>query len=322
MSDLITLTGIEGRGFHGVLEHEKRVGQRFSADVVVAADHGVAGLTDDLADTVDYGFLAEEVHALITGEPFELIEALAEAIAARSLEIAGAHAQSVTVTVHKPQAPISVPFRNASVTVTRARRPFVLALGSNLGDSGETLRDAVRLLREARRVEVQAVSDAARTAPVGGPEGQPDYLNLVVTGETTLSPRALLALAQRVEQAHGRTREVRWGARTLDVDVIRLGDLRSDDPVLTLPHPRAAQRAFVLAPWSWADPGAVLDGRLVSELAAEAPDADGVERLGPLDSLDSPAGWDAGGPAGSPAAGAGAEPGADGGAGPCGAVSP
>ncbi|GAA1351943.1 2-amino-4-hydroxy-6-hydroxymethyldihydropteridine diphosphokinase [Falsarthrobacter nasiphocae] len=294
MSDLITLTGIEATGHHGVFEIEKREGQTFRVDLTLETDHSAAGASDALEETVNYAELAEAAHALIVGEPRDLIEALAEDIAARCLGLAGERATAVTVTVHKPQAPIEVPFGGVSVTVRRERLRMVLALGSNLGDSGATLAEAVGALAAHPRVRVDSVSDVARTKPVGGPEGQPDYLNIVVTGETSLAPRALLAFAHRIEAEHHRERGVRWGARTLDIDVVALrrtgtavgaaagGELVSADPVLTLPHPRAAERAFVLAPWSWAEPEARLAGQGVAELAASAPDRDGVERLGPL----------------------------------------
>lgn len=282
MADLITLTGITGTGHHGVFDHEKRDGQTFTVDLVLETDHSLAGATDDLRHTVNYAELADAAHARITGEPYDLIEALAEAIAADALRIAGERGRAVSVTVHKPQAPIEVPFGNVSVTVRRERARLVLALGSNLGDSGETLRAAVEELSREPGISVASVSDVAQTKPVGGPAGQPDYLNLVLVGETTLSPYAVLRAAHRIEAEHHRTREVRWGARTLDIDLILHGDTVSDDPVLTLPHPRAHERAFVLAPWSWADPAARMQGRSVAELAAAAADAEDVTRLGPL----------------------------------------
>jgi 2-amino-4-hydroxy-6-hydroxymethyldihydropteridine diphosphokinase len=157
--------------------------------------------------------------------------------------------------------------------------PAVLALGANLGDPAATLQAAVRELAEYEGMELTGVSPVAVTAAVGGPSGQPDYLNLVLTVETTLAPRQLLAACHTVEQAHGRTREVRWGPRTLDVDVITYASLTSEDPELTLPHPRARERSFVLAPWSWLDPHATLGGSRVAELAAQADDAGTVRRL-------------------------------------------
>jgi 2-amino-4-hydroxy-6-hydroxymethyldihydropteridine diphosphokinase len=170
----------------------------------------------------------------------------------------------------------------------------VLALGANLGDRTATLRAAVRELAAVPGVSVLAVSDPVETDPVGGPE-QPDYLNAVVVAVTTLPPEDVLAACHRVEADHGRERAVRWGARTLDVDVVAYGEpgspseVVSDDPGLTLPHPRAHERAFVLAPWRQLRPDGRLrlpDGsvRAVAELLAAAPDAAGVRPsgVGPL----------------------------------------
>lgn len=158
----------------------------------------------------------------------------------------------------------------------------VLALGANLGDPLATMAAAVDQLAASPELDLVALSPVARTEPVGGPD-QPAYLNAVVVARTTLSPSAVLALAHEVEQAAGRVRSVRWGPRTLDVDLIQYGDppatVRSPDPGLTLPHPRAAERAFVLWPWAQAEPGAVLvdaqgrpvDVALAAESAADRP---------------------------------------------------
>ncbi|WP_411734534.1 2-amino-4-hydroxy-6-hydroxymethyldihydropteridine diphosphokinase [Paeniglutamicibacter sp.] len=154
----------------------------------------------------------------------------------------------------------------------------ILALGSNLGERAGTLQAAVAELAAAAGIELVGVSDTAVTKPVGGPAGQPDFLNLVLRVNTTLAPLELLAACQEIELAHHRTREVRWGPRTLDIDVITYGDETSSDPVLTLPHPRASARGFVLLPWSWMEPGAVLAGTPVAELAAAAADTPGIKR--------------------------------------------
>jgi 2-amino-4-hydroxy-6-hydroxymethyldihydropteridine diphosphokinase len=148
----------------------------------------------------------------------------------------------------------------------------VLALGSNLGERNDTLSEAVADLVDGPEVRLLAVSPVVQTKAVGGPEGQPDFLNMVMTVETTLEPLELLRHCQSVENKHHRVREVRWGPRTLDVDIIAYGDLESSDPQLTLPHPRAAERAFVLYPWSLIDPAATLNGTRIGELAARAAD--------------------------------------------------
>jgi 2-amino-4-hydroxy-6-hydroxymethyldihydropteridine diphosphokinase len=157
----------------------------------------------------------------------------------------------------------------------------VLALGSNLGESADTLTRAVAELADPENVRLVALSPVAKTRPVGGPEGQPDFLNLVMEVETELGPLELLHHCQSVENRHHRTREVRWGPRTLDVDVIVYGDLELETEELTVPHPRAAERAFVLQPWAWMDPGAKLGGTPVAELAARAADRDGLELYQP-----------------------------------------
>jgi 2-amino-4-hydroxy-6-hydroxymethyldihydropteridine diphosphokinase len=142
-------------------------------------------------------------------------------------------------------------------------------LGANLGDRVAALQGAVDVL--APLLQDARVSSVYETAPVGGPDGQPDYANAVLVGETSASPQQLLEAAQAAEEAWHRTREVRWGPRTLDVDVLDVGGLRSDDPALTLPHPRAHERAFVLVPWAEADPAAELTGLgRVADLAAHA----------------------------------------------------
>ncbi len=137
-------------------------------------------------------------------------------------------------------------------------------LGSNLGDRRAHLQTAIETLRSAPQIVVLKVSPFVETDPVGGPE-QPDFLNAVVVVDTTLPPAALLDLAHQCESAAHRERVERWGPRTLDVDVLAYGELVSNDPKLTLPHPRATERAFVLVPWAAVDPEFFVSGRSVAE---------------------------------------------------------
>ena len=133
----------------------------------------------------------------------------------------------------------------------------VIALGSNLGDRKATLDGAVDALRQI--ITDIKVSSYIETDPVGGPE-QPDYLNAVLIGESDLEPTDLLVKMQSIELAAGRERLERWGARTLDLDLIVAGDFVMDTELLTLPHPRAHERRFVLDPWLEVDPQAILPG--------------------------------------------------------------
>jgi dihydroneopterin aldolase/2-amino-4-hydroxy-6-hydroxymethyldihydropteridine diphosphokinase len=182
-------------------------------------------------------------------------------------------------------------------------RRTVLALGSNLGDRLATLQGGVEALLGSpgpgssglgssglgssglgsSGLALVALSPVYETVPVGGPP-QPEYLNAVLIAETTLPATALLRRAQAVEAAFGRVRQEVWGPRTLDVDVIVYGDVVSDDPELMLPHPRAWERAFVLAPWLDADPDAEIPGQgrvagLLEAAVARNGGQPGVRRL-------------------------------------------
>jgi 2-amino-4-hydroxy-6-hydroxymethyldihydropteridine diphosphokinase len=161
----------------------------------------------------------------------------------------------------------------------------VLALGANLGEPASALHGAVDALRQSAGIEVIACSSIYETEPVGGPD-QPRYLNAVVLVRTSLDPSALLAEGHRIELQWGRVREVRWGARTLDIDVIAYEDIRWQDEVLTLPHPRAHERAFVLVPWIEVEPDAVLPGRGAIRDLIEGLDVGGVRATGKGFSLE------------------------------------
>jgi len=138
----------------------------------------------------------------------------------------------------------------------------VLAIGGNLGDRLANLQSAVDSLADTPSMTVDWLSPVYETAPLlaEGAEPQDHYLNAVLGVTSALPPDMLLMRTQAIEEALGRTREVHWGARTIDIDIVQFDELVQDEPELTLPHPRAAQRAFVLAPWHDARPEDVLVG--------------------------------------------------------------
>ena len=331
---------------HGVYDFERARDQRFSADIVMWVE--TAGATDDIAATVSYADIADEAMAVLTGTAVDLIETLAETIAARVMSHEGV--VGTEVTVHKPDAPIDHPFADVSVTVRagqtdamplslslkgiyeaedgsvltgeieaygRAQAPspaeqeqsgalptrrdvqaahaapahdatrperlrsrrVVLAIGGNLGDVPVTLMHTVEALSYMEGFQIDDVSPIMRTKPVLAPgqAPQPDYWNAVVVGSAIATPDELFAQTSRIERELGRERHERWGARTVDIDIIQIEGLASSDPVLTLPHPRAKERAFVLAPWLLCDPDAILEGvGRVSDLLADTPDREGI----------------------------------------------
>lgn len=158
----------------------------------------------------------------------------------------------------------------------------IVAMGGNLGDPAAAMRSAVVAMDGIPGNQIMGISPLYRTTPWGMDEGTPDFLNAVVELNTTLEPMELLKALQMIEAAHGRSREVHWGSRPLDLDIIDFDGLLSSDPALSLPHPRAWQRAFVLAPLADLEPGATLPGEhggKVSELLASCPDRDAVQRV-------------------------------------------
>lgn len=158
-------------------------------------------------------------------------------------------------------------------------RQAVLSLGSNLGERAATLQGAVSTLADTPGVTVVAVSPVYETAPVDAPEGSPEFLNAVLLADTTLSVHTLLDRCHAVEDAFDRDRATARNApRTLDVDLIVLGERVADDGALVLPHPRAHERAFVLRPWLDLDPDAVIPGRgAVRDLVARV-DESGIRQ--------------------------------------------
>ena len=343
---IIALKGLGALANHGVYDFERTQEQRFSADVVMWIE--TAGTTDDIAATVSYADIADETMAVLTGNPVDLIETLAETIASRVMSHEGV--VGTEVTVHKPDAPIDHPFADVSVTVRagqtdamplslslkgvyeaedgsvltgeieaygRAQAPspaeqeqsgalptrrdvqaahaapahdatrperlrsrrVVLAIGGNLGDVPVTLMHTVEALSYMEGFQIEDVSPIMRTKPVLAPgqAPQPDYWNAVVVGSAIATPDELFAQTSRIERELGRERHERWGARSIDIDIIQVEGLASSDPVLTLPHPRAKERAFVLAPWLLCDPNAVLEGvGRVCDLLATTPDREGI----------------------------------------------
>lgn len=253
MSDRIEINGLRVTAVVGALEHERQAAQPLQIDLSLDVDLHDAGRSDELSETVHYGDVTEQVARLVTESKDILLERLAERIAETVLRFDRVDAVDVTVTKLRPPIPAVV--ENTAVRVHRSvaeaglhpvdRHTAILALGSNLGDREGYLRFAVDELGP-----VLAQSHVYETAPVGGPDDQGAYLNMVIVVETSLDPFALLRRCNRVEAAALRQRVVHWGPRTLDVDVLFYDDVTIDSPELIVPHPRIEERRFVLSPLS------------------------------------------------------------------------
>ncbi len=232
-----------------------------------------AGQTDAMPLSLSLkGIYEAEDSSVLTGE----IEAYGRAQAPSPVE----QEQSGALPTRRDvQAAHAAPAHDATRPERLRSRRVVLAIGGNLGDVPVTLMHTVEALSHMEGFQIDDVSPIMRTKPVLAPgqAPQPDYWNAVVVGSAIATPDELFAQTSRIERELGRERHERWGARTIDIDIIQVEGLASSDPALTLPHPRAKERAFVLAPWLLCDANAVLEGvGRVCDLLAVAPDREGI----------------------------------------------
>lgn len=254
--DHILIDGLRVVSVVGVLDHERQAPQPLRIDVDVHVDLHDAGLSDDLTETVHYGEICERLVAVAQASSDLLLERLAQRMADAVLEFPRVHAVDLTLTKLRPPIPVDV--QSSAVRIHRARtssarlmkHEAVIALGSNLGDRVGYLAFALDRLGDS----VTAQSEVFETDPVGGPLDQGAYLNMVAVIETELDPYALLRWMHRIEADAGRERTVHWGPRTLDLDLLFFDDVVIEGGNLAIPHPRYAERRFVLAPLSQVRP--------------------------------------------------------------------
>ncbi|UMM07163.1 2-amino-4-hydroxy-6-hydroxymethyldihydropteridine diphosphokinase [Gluconobacter frateurii] len=261
-------------GYHGVLPEENRVGQRFIIDIEIRADLSGAIADDDYMQAVCYGTLCDIAAQIVTGKPMGLIEALAGRIAD---EILGRldRVEVVLVTVHKPSAPVPYPVSETATIVTRHRvHDVAFSLGANLGEREVTLHAALDRLSMEEGLEITDVSSFYDSAPWGGVD-QPSFVNLCAIGRTTLAPHALLRLCKAIEGELGRVPGLRWGVRTVDIDLLHYDDRSLSDRILTVPHRHLFDRAFVLEPLAEIAADRVIGGRRVADALAVLPRTSG-----------------------------------------------
>jgi len=243
--DKIHIDGLELFAHHGVLEAETQLGQKFLVSATLKLDLRQAGKTDDLSKTVNYAEVCETIRHLMTTETHQLIETCAERIASEILHTFP-FVREITVTIEKPWAPIGQSVRNLSVEISRKWSKVYLSLGANMGDPKAALDQAIAALPCAD-LRVLKCSSYYTTNPISDIP-QDDYQNCALEAETTLSPGELMTYLLEVEASLGRERTLHWGPRTIDIDLLLYDNLVTDDPHVTLPHPRMHERLFVLVP--------------------------------------------------------------------------
>jgi len=248
--DRIIIDGLRVVSVVGVLDHEREAPQPLRIDVDMHVDLHDAGLSDDLDETVHYGEVCGRLVEVARGSSDRLLERLAQRMAEAVLAFPRVAAVDLTLTKLRPPIPEDV--QTSAVRIHRVRTSLsrlaahraIIALGTNLGDRVAHLKFAIERFGES----LVAQSQVFETDPVGGPENQGAYLNMVAVIETELDPYALLRWLHRIEADAGRVRNVHWGPRTLDLDLLFFDDVVIEGGNLAVPHPRYAERRFVLAP--------------------------------------------------------------------------
>ena len=254
-ADEIRIEKLEVFAYHGVYPEETRNGQIFYVNAVLYTDVHRAAAADDLESTVNYGEVCRFIGDWMPANTCKLLEAAAERLA-EALLLKYPLLQGADLEIQKPHAPIPMPFGSVSVKVRRAWHRVYLGVGSNMGDRERYLYGAVKSLEAHPLVTVRNVSKWINTSPYGGVE-QEDFLNGVIEIETILGPEGLLETLHEIENKAGRVRTLRWGPRTLDLDILLYDELQWAEDNLVIPHPDMANRAFVLQPLAEIAPGLV-----------------------------------------------------------------
>lgn len=244
--DKIYLKNIEIFAGHGVFQEEKTLGQKFILSLELSLDFSKAAKDGDLTASVHYGELCHNVEKVFTEEVCDLLETLVYKIGTYILDTYEV-VKEVKVFLKKPWAPIGRHLDYAAVETTIARHKAYIALGSNMGDKEQYVKSAIKKIGELAGTKVTKESQLLLTEP-WGKEDQEEFLNAVIEVETYLKPKELMSKLLKIESILERKREIKWGPRTIDLDIILFDDLVSNDEFILLPHPLMHLREFVLQP--------------------------------------------------------------------------
>ena len=244
--DIINIKNLEIFAKHGVLPAEKKYRQKFLVSAKLYLNLREAGKSDNLEQTIDYAQVTLDIKEFIENNTFNLIEKVAEELAEKLL-IENPKLQEVQIEISKPEARINANFETVSVEVKRCRHTVYLSIGSNIGDREANLTFALEEIEKLRECNVVNVSGFFNTTPYGL-TNQDDFLNACVEIDTVLPPDELLTILQVIELKAGRERHVKWGPRTLDIDIIFYDEKILSTDTLVIPHCDMHNRGFVLIP--------------------------------------------------------------------------
>ena len=246
MMDKIIIDNLRVFCNHGVYEEEKQNGQNFYVSAILYLDTYPAGVTDELDKSVNYAELCHSITQFMKNNRYNLIEAVAHRLSEHIFAYSG-FIRGIDLKISKPEAPIGLPFKNISVEINRRWRKTYVAVGSNMGDSYSIIDEAVKKMSANPAIRLMKKSSLIVTKPYGGVE-QPDFINGVLELETYLEPEKLLDYLNSLEKEAGRTRDIHWGPRTLDLDIILYDNEIINSEKLIVPHIDMESRSFVLDP--------------------------------------------------------------------------
>ena len=244
--DKIEIKELEVFANHGVYPEENVLGQKFVISATLFTRTRLAGLTDELSASINYGEVSHMITDFTRKHTYKLLESLAENLAEMLLcSLSGL--EKITLKIEKPWAPVGLPLKTVSVEITRKWHTAYIAFGSNMGDKKMYIDNGIRGLAETKGCRIEAISDYLITEPYGVTD-QDEFLNGVLKMRTLLTPGELLVRLHQLEQAANRERIIHWGPRTLDLDIIFYDDLVLEEADLCIPHVEMHKRKFVLEP--------------------------------------------------------------------------
>ncbi|MBC8062519.1 MAG: 2-amino-4-hydroxy-6-hydroxymethyldihydropteridine diphosphokinase [Clostridiaceae bacterium] len=265
--DKIIIKDLEVYAYHGVNQQEKDMGQKFLVSLELYLDLKEAGESDDLNKTISYAAVCSDISEELRKSKYDLIEKVAEETASFIL-LKYNSVKGVKILIKKPWAPIGKSLDYAGVEIERFWHTVFIAIGSNLGNKEENLRNSIKRIGEHKAIEVTRISTFVETEPVGYLD-QDKFLNGVIQVKTLLTPKQLIKYLLNIELELKRERTIKWGPRTIDLDVLLYDDIITWDEEIIIPHPRMHERLFVLKPLSEIAPYAIhplLNKRIISLL--------------------------------------------------------
>ncbi len=244
--DKIYIKDLEIFANHGYFQEEKKLGQKFILSFELDLDLSGAGEEDNLDKTVHYGILCEEIEKEFTKTSYDLIEKAAEEIV-NFILLKYEAVDKVKLKLKKPWAPVRKHLDYVAIEIERQWHKAYIAIGSNLGDKEKNIREALEIISNSKHTKINKIAKYYNTEPVGYTD-QGEFLNTAIEIKTLLNPKNLMKFLLEVEKSLKRERIIKWGPRTLDLDVIFYDDLISSDEEIIIPHPRMEERLFVLNP--------------------------------------------------------------------------